>query len=284
LLLVHAHPDDEAIATGATMARYAAEGVRVHVVTCTRGERGEIVDGQLAHLLDGGPDALGKHREGELAAALSEMGVREHEWLGGAGRWWDSGMAGSPDNDDPRAFHRADATATTRAMVEIIRRVRPTVMVSDNENGTYGHPDHIQSHRVTSAALGPAADPAYAPELGEPWQVAKVYWIAIRRVEIMRLIEEAGLEIGDEPPGVADEMITTRIDGRAQLPAKVAPLRAHRSQVDLKNGFFAQKARLPEFGLEHFQLVRGARRLLSSSAQEWEDDLFAGAYGPTPPA
>jgi N-acetyl-1-D-myo-inositol-2-amino-2-deoxy-alpha-D-glucopyranoside deacetylase len=274
LLLVHAHPDDEAIPTGATMALYARDGARVHLVTCTRGERGEVVDESLAHLR-GDPEALAERRVAELADALTELGGAGHDWLGGAGRWWDSGMVGTPDNDDPRAFHRADPAETTRAMVEIVRRVRPDVLVAYDENGGYGHPDHIQAHRVAMAALDPAADPGYAPELGEPWSVRKVYWSVIPKETVARLAEDAGFTISDEMPGVSDDMITAQVDGREFVPAKVAALRAHHSQVDLTNGFFSRFAHRPEFGLEHYQLVRGARGRSGPGEQGWEDDLFA---------
>lgn len=276
LLVVHAHPDDEAIPTGATMARYAAEGAEVHLVTCTRGEHGEIVDEALADLRTAGPEGLGKHRETELAAALAELGVRGHDWLGGAGRWWDSGMVGTPENDDPRSFHRADPAETTAAMVEVFRRVRPTVLVAYDENGGYGHPDHIQAHKVAMAALGPAADPGYAPELGRPWRVEKVYWSVIPREVVERLSVEAGFEIADDMPGVPDGVITAQIDGRRYLPSKIAALRAHRSQVNLEDGFFSRFAQRPEFGLEHYQLVGGTRGPAGAGVHGWEDDLFAG--------
>jgi N-acetyl-1-D-myo-inositol-2-amino-2-deoxy-alpha-D-glucopyranoside deacetylase len=276
LLLVHAHPDDEAIPTGASMVAYARRGASIHLVTCTRGERGEIVDPELAQLRDAGPEGLGKHREVELAAALAELGDPGHEFLGGPGRWWDSGMAGTPDNDDPRAFHRADPADTLRAMVEVIRRERPDVVVCDDDRGSYGHPDHVQAHRVTMAALEPAADPGYAPELGRPWAVRKVYWTAIPRAAVRRMIEDAGLTIGDDMPGVPDDVITTQVDGRPFLDAKLAALRAHRSQVNLTDGFFAKMVHRPEFGLEHFRLVRGERGPAGPGEQGWEADLFAG--------
>jgi N-acetyl-1-D-myo-inositol-2-amino-2-deoxy-alpha-D-glucopyranoside deacetylase len=275
LLVVHAHPDDEAIGTGATMAHYAKQGVPVCLVTCTRGEHGEVVVDDLAELRND-PDRLGRHREVELADALDELGVLGHVWLGGVGRWWDSGMVGTPENDDPRAFARADPAATTRAMVEVLRRERPSVVVCYDERGGYGHPDHIQAHRVTMAALDPAADPDYAPELGEPWRVPKVYWQVIPRSRVLAMAETIGFKLADAMPGVSDETITARIDGRAHLDAKVAALRAHRSQVDLTNGFFAQLVRIPEFAVEHFQLVRGRRGPAGPSEQGWEDDLFAG--------
>ncbi|MBV9314778.1 MAG: N-acetyl-1-D-myo-inositol-2-amino-2-deoxy-alpha-D-glucopyranoside deacetylase [Pseudonocardia sp.] len=276
LLLVHAHPDDEAIATGATIARYAAEGVQVCLVTCTRGEYGDVVDGELAWLRDQGPDALGKHREGELAAALAELGVHRHIWLGGPGRWWDSGMAGAPENDDPRAFMRADFADAVREMVAILRRERPAVVITDDDHGSYGHPDHIQAHRVTVAAVDRAGDPAYAAELGEPWQVAKVYWSALPRSWVRQLVADGVFTLEDEMPGVPDEEITARIDGRAYLPTKMAALRAHRSQVDLNNGPFAVVGHAPQFALEHYRLFHGQRGPGKVDPYDWEDDLFAG--------
>jgi N-acetyl-1-D-myo-inositol-2-amino-2-deoxy-alpha-D-glucopyranoside deacetylase len=276
LLLVHAHPDDEAIPTGATMARYAAEGARVVLVTCTRGEHGEVVTDELAWLRDAGPEALGKQREAELAAALVELGVQHHEWLGGAGRWWDSGMVGTPENDDPRAFARADLDEATRALVTVLRRERPHVVVSDDDNGSYGHPDHVQAHRVTAAALDAAADPGYAPELGRPWTVAKVYWTAMPRSTVQRLVDQGIWEIQDDLPGVPDEQIAARVDGRGYLAAKIAALTAHRSQVNMREGLFATVAQAPEFALEHFRLVRGERGPGDGGEHAWEDDLFAG--------
>ncbi len=276
LLLVHAHPDDEVTATGATMAHYASRGGRVHLVTCTRGEYGEIVDDGLAALRDAGPEALGKHREGELGAALEELGVRGHDWFGGVGRWWDSGMVGTPENDDPKAFANADPAQTLREMVALLRRERPQVVVTYDANGGYGHPDHIQAHRVTMAAIDPAADPEYAPELGEPWQVAKVYWSVLPRSTVLRLVEQGVFEIADEMPGLPDEEITAQVDGRAHLRAKADAFRQYRSQVDLDNGFFGVVVRTPEFALEHFQLVRGERGPAGAGEQGWEDDLFAG--------
>lgn len=276
MLLVHAHPDDEAIPTGATMARYAAQGAQVCLVTCTRGEHGEVVTDELAWLREAGPEALGKHREGELAAALAELGVSRHEWLGGPGRWWDSGMAGTEENGDPRAFASADLDDAVQAMVAIVRRERPHVVISDNDRGSYGHPDHVQAHRVTAAAIDKASDAGYRPELGEPWDVPKVYWSALPRSTVVRLVEQRVWPIESEMPGIPDSEVTTQIDGREHHAAKVAALAAHRSQVNLEEGMFAFAARAPEFGLEHFQLVRGRRGPGSVGEHGWEDDLFAG--------
>ena len=158
LLVVHAHPDDESIGTGATMAKYAAEGARVTLVTCTLGELGEIIPPSMAHLAADSEDRLGEYRIGELAAACAELGVTDHRFLGGAGRWRDSGMMGTEANDDPRCFWRADVNSAARALLDVIRDVRPQVLVTYDANGFYGHPDHIQAHRVACRAFQQAAD------------------------------------------------------------------------------------------------------------------------------
>src|SRR5579872_6038490 len=142
LLLVHAHPDDESIYTGATMARYAAEGAHVTLVTCTLGELGEIIPPSLAHLAAEKEDRLGQYRVGELAAACAALGVTGHRFLGGPGRWRDSGMMGLPSNEDPGCFWQADVDQAAHELVAVIREVRPSVMISYDANGFYGHPDH----------------------------------------------------------------------------------------------------------------------------------------------
>ncbi|WP_093152529.1 N-acetyl-1-D-myo-inositol-2-amino-2-deoxy-alpha-D-glucopyranoside deacetylase [Saccharopolyspora antimicrobica] len=272
-MLVHAHPDDEATATGATMARYSAEGASVALVTCTSGELGEVVSDDLAHLR-GAPDALGEHRRGEIRAALAELGEIRHHWLGGPGRFRDSGMAGEDGNSAPGAFAAADPAEVTRAMVEILRAERPHVVVTYDENGGYGHPDHIAAHRAVMTSLDPAADPDYAPELGEAWQVPKVYWTTLPR-SILKQVEEAGVE-GFEPFTVPDEELTAMVDGRAFHAAKIAALRQYPSQVNLDDGeFFAKLVLRPEFALEHYLLVRGDRGP-GTGPNNWEPDLFAG--------
>jgi N-acetyl-1-D-myo-inositol-2-amino-2-deoxy-alpha-D-glucopyranoside deacetylase len=159
LLVVHAHPDDESIETGATMARYAAAGVPVTLVTCTLGELGEIIPADLAYLGAERGDLLGKYRIGELDAACAALGVRDHRFLGGPGRWRDSGMMGLPSNDDPGCFWQADLDEAALDLVAVIREVRPRVMVSYDDRGFYGHPDHIQAHRVAWRAFQLAGDP-----------------------------------------------------------------------------------------------------------------------------
>ncbi len=160
LLLVHAHPDDESIGTGATMAKYAASGAHVTLVTCTLGELGEIIPPGLAALAADRDDQLGGYRIGELNAACQALGVTDHRYLGGPGRWRDSGMIGTSGNDDPRSFWQADVEEAATVLAAVIREVRPHVMVTYDDDGFYGHPDHIQAHRVAWRAFQLAADPA----------------------------------------------------------------------------------------------------------------------------
>jgi N-acetyl-1-D-myo-inositol-2-amino-2-deoxy-alpha-D-glucopyranoside deacetylase len=273
LLLVHAHPDDESIMTGATMISYARQGATVVLVTCTRGEVGEIVAPDLAGLRDADPDGLGRYRETELAEALAVLGTARHHWLGGCGRWRDSGI---PAQDDPGAFAAADRDEAVRAMVEILRAERPQVVITYDPSGGYGHPDHIQANRVTMAAIDPAADPGFAPELGKPWQVAKVYWMTLSRTAIAAAVD-AGLlpSLEGIPQLSSDEDIAAVVDGREYLDTKVAALRAYRSQVDLEGGLFAALVTMPEFAVEHYLLARGDRGG-GAGPHNWEDDLFAG--------
>ncbi len=226
LLLVHAHPDDESIGTGATIARYAAEGARVTLVTCTLGELGEVIPPDLAYLAGDG-DRLGAHRITELAAACAALGITDQRFLGGPGRWRDSGMMGLPANDSPDCFWRADVPAAAAELAGILREARPQVLVSYDENGFYGHPDHIQAHRVSGAAIRLAADPAHAPPGGPagPWQVAKFYATAMPR----SVAAAAGL-----PYWVPDGQVTTEIDGTGYLAAKTAAMRAHATQIAVK--------------------------------------------------
>ncbi len=213
LLLVHAHPDDESIYTGATMARYAAQGAQVTLVTCTLGELGEIIPPALAHLAAEQEDRLGPYRAGELAAACAALGVADHRFLGGAGRWRDSGMMGTPGNDDPRCFWRADVDVAARALLDVIAEVRPQVLVSYDADGAYGHPDHIQAHRVARRAF----------ERSGPGGPDRFYVTAAP----------------DRPEA------TTDIDGHAYLGRKQDAMRAHETQITVKPPFFALSDGVP---------------------------------------
>jgi N-acetyl-1-D-myo-inositol-2-amino-2-deoxy-alpha-D-glucopyranoside deacetylase len=280
LLFVHAHPDDEAIETGATMAKYAAEGAQVCLVTCTLGEEGEVIPKELRYLAAEREDRLGEFRIGELAAACEALGVRDQRYLGGPGRWRDSGMMGRPSNDDPRCFWQADLDEAGRELVKIVREVRPQVIVTYDDNGFYGHPDHIQAHRVAWRAFEKAADPSYGE--GEPWRVPKFYATAVPLSVLERAIEIpdgpfAGVEkVEDIGFGVPDEQVTTVIDASTHLDAKLAAMRAHRTQIATDGPFFALSNNLGRqaFGVEYYTLLAGERG--AAMADGRETDLFAG--------
>jgi len=288
LLLVHAHPDDESIHTGGTMAKYAAEGARVTLVTCTLGELGEVIPPGLAHLAAGREDRLGRHRIGELKAACAALGVTDQRFLGGPGRWRDSGMMGTRDNDDPRCFWRADVEAAARDLAAVIREVRPQVMVTYDANGFYGHPDHIQAHRVAWRAFHLAPDPAVP---GEPWQVSKFYATALPLSALAEGIEavraEAGRDPGrpaaafdlpasadDFPFGVPDGQVTTEIDVSRYRPAKLAAMRAHATQIAVDGNVYALSNNVAQHAgaVEYYTLLAGP----GPAGRGRERDLFGG--------
>ena len=286
LLLVHAHPDDETIGTGAVMAKYAAEGALVTLVTCTLGEEGEVLVPELAHLASDRDDALGPHRIEELAVACEALGVTDHRFLGGPGRWRDSGMMGTPQNDRLDVFWQADPDEATRALVEVLREVRPQVVVTYDSNGGYGHPDHVQAHRVTVAAVDAAADPAYAPELGESWATEKLYWTAIPKSVLQAGIDHLkqtgdstffGVDSADDLPfGNPDDEVTTEVDARDHLDRKVAAMRAHATQIAVDGPFFALSDNVGQqaMGVEYFVRARPNADIAERDRVR-EADLFA---------
>ncbi|MEU7369542.1 N-acetyl-1-D-myo-inositol-2-amino-2-deoxy-alpha-D-glucopyranoside deacetylase [Streptomyces hygroscopicus] len=283
LLLVHAHPDDESINNGATMAKYAAEGAHVTLVTCTLGEEGEVIPPALAHLAADRDDVLGPHRIGELAAAMDALGVQDHRFLGGPGRYRDSGMMGAPQNGRPDCFWQADLDEAAGYLVAVVREVRPQVLVTYDTDGGYGHPDHIQAHRVAMRAVELAADPDFRPDLGAPHDIAKVYWNCVPRSAVeegFARLRAAGRDspfpgvatVDDVPGVVEDAEVTASVDGTAQAGAKAAAMRAHATQIAVAGPFFALSNDLgqPMFVQEHYRLVKGV------AGAEREDDLFAG--------
>lgn len=293
LLLVHAHPDDETINCGATMAMYAAQGVAVTLVTCTLGDEGEILVPSVAHLAAGRDDRLGEYRHGELDAAMTALGITDVRLLGGAGRWRDSGMAGSPANDNPDCFMRASmetsadlisgdharGSSAVVQLAQVLLDVRPQVVVTYDSNGGYGHPDHIKAHDVTHAAVTAVRD---------QWSVSKVYACARRRVveeqdrhELARLGDAAPFAVGsdDFDWAVEDSAITTAIDASAFSAHKQAAMRAHATQVavsadgdwySLSDGIGARL-----HGVEYFTCVVG-EAAGATDADGFETDLFAG--------
>jgi N-acetyl-1-D-myo-inositol-2-amino-2-deoxy-alpha-D-glucopyranoside deacetylase len=291
MLLVHAHPDDETINNGATMARYVAEGAHVTLLTCTLGEEGEVLVPELAQLAADQADQLGGYRIGELRTAMAALGVTDWRFLGGPGRYRDSGMMGTPANHKPRAFWNADLDEAADSAVAVVREVRPQVLVTYDENGGYGHPDHIQAHRVAMRAVELAADSGHRPDLGPAWDVAKVYWCCMPRsvleqgIDAMAALGEAspfeGLgDIDEVPFAVPDELVDAAVDGRAHAAAKDAAMRSHPTQITVDGPFFAlsNNLGLEVMGTEYYRLVRGERGP-GTGSDGWEDDLFAGVPG-----
>lgn len=291
-MLVHAHPDDECSSTGATMARYVGEGAAVTLVTCTLGELGEIVTDDLQHLAHDRDNTLGAHRLNELTAAMAELGVTDFVRLGGDARWRDSGMAfdensrviPTPDIDDA-AFWRADLLEAANELVVLIRDRRPQVLITYDENGHYGHPDHVQANRVATYASALAGTRSYRPDLGAPWQVQRVLWTAIS-ADTIRTVIRAARAAGesdeffdsfdldsDEPPlmSVRDGDIDVRIDGYAYAAQRFAALRAHVSQIRPDEFFFRMQDAPPgPVWDECFRLASGAAYPTGAR------DLFSG--------
>ncbi|MCL5264826.1 MAG: N-acetyl-1-D-myo-inositol-2-amino-2-deoxy-alpha-D-glucopyranoside deacetylase [Chloroflexi bacterium] len=278
LLAVHAHPDDESIGTGGVLARYSAEGVNTVVVCATDGQAGEIHDPALDPVEARG--RLGAIRREELRCAARELGVRDLRFLG----YRDSGMAGTPENLDPQAFINTDFTEIVGRIVDVTREVRPQVVVTYNERGVYGHPDHIMVHRATVAAFETAGDSKQYPSSAfAPWQPLKLYYTAVPRSQLDRMIDVLrqmgvpspfdGKEFGPEDLATPDDQITTHIDVRAYLDRKRQALRCHRTQITDVSMFLS----LPEsvaadaYGRESFVL---ARTLVDVALPE--DELFDG--------
>ncbi len=294
LMLVHAHPDDETINNGATMAKYVAEGAAVCLVTCTLGEEGEVLVEDLAHLAPDQNDDLGAHRLGELKVAMETLGVTDYVRLGGDGRFRDSGMAYDTQGraiarDVLRdgIFWTTDLLEAANELVPVIRDRRPQVLVTYNEIGNYGHPDHIQAHRVAMYATQLAGVSSYRRDLGEPWTVARVLWITMSKSRMIAGIQ-ALREAGDhetfkhfDPDGPMSVMLSTdaeiavEIDGSPWVAQKIAAMRAHATQITSDGPFFAGAEVLGDdrWAHEYYRLACGVPL---PKGEGWADDLFAG--------
>jgi len=292
-MLVHAHPDDETIGTGVTMAKYAAEGADVCLVTCTLGEEGEVLVDDLLHLAAEHQDDLGPHRLRELDEAMAALKVTDYVRLGGDGRYRDSGMAYDDRGSAiartelrPGIFWTTDLLQATNDLVPLIRSRRPQVLVTYDQNGGYGHPDHVQAHRVALYAYLLAGAPSYRLDLGEPWVVSRVLWTAMSESTLregIRALREAGdtetwkgLEPeGEMPPmAVPDSAIAAMVDGTDYIEQKLAAMRAHRSQIAPDGPFFVMTETFGNraWALEHFRLAAGT----PFPGEGWADDLFVG--------
>lgn len=284
MLMVHAHPDDEVLTTGGVMAKHAAAGDGVTLVTCTLGEEGEILLPAIAHLAADQDDRLGAHRLQELADSMAALGIDDNRILAGAGTYRDSGMMGEASNDRPECFWRADLREAADHLVPVIREVRPQVLVTYDDFGGYGHPDHIQAHRVAMYASQLAAVASYRPDLGDAWDIPRIFWTAFP-VSAIRAGIKALQEMGDKsdfaamdpdniPFAIPDEAVDAAVDVSEQLGAKIDAMKAHASQISLEQGFFSLSNNVgaPVFGTEFFRLVKGTRPAGGATL----DDLFAG--------
>ncbi len=288
LLFVHAHPDDESSQSAGTLSRYVAEGAQVTLVTCTLGEMGEILVPDWAHY---SPAELGQHRISELAEALGIMGIEDHVWLGGPGRYHDSGMDrdekgnACPMTERPDgAFWDADLLEASNHLVEVLRDRRPQVVVTYDPFGNYGHPDHVQAHRVAMYATALAAAPTHRPDLGEPWQVQRVLWLTHNTrlwEQAAATAREQGVTLfGEEPDdersfGPDPSQIVAVVPYGQYLEQAHAALFAHRSQVDPQHDFwrFFDIMRRLEGSGEAYLYAGG---LPFPESDHPAEDLFAG--------
>ena len=276
VLLVHAHPDDETINNGATMAMYAALGASVTLVTCTRGEEGEVLIPELSHLAASATDSLGQHRITELALAMKELGVADHRFLGeGVKLYRDSGMIGTEPNNRPDVFWQADLDEAADLLVRVIDEVKPHVLITYDEFGGYGHPDHIQAHRVAMRAA----------EKSE-WDIPKIYWnvmpvsVIQEGIDAMKGIDSEfwGAEKAEDLPFAKDDsFVHALVDGNAYVDKKMNAMKAHSTQIAVDGPFFAlsNNVGLQVWGNEYYTLVKGEKSA-PLNEKGYESDLFAG--------
>ena len=279
LLLVHAHPDDETINNGVTMAKYAKDGAQVTLVTCTRGEEGEVLVAELSNLASDKDDKLGQHREIELKDAMAHLGISDFRFLGAPNKKWrDSGMMGTPQNDRKDVFWQSDLEEAANELVKIILEIKPQVLITYDEFGGYGHPDHIKAHRVAMRAA----------EIAETkgWKIEKIYWNTMPRSVIQMGIEKMkevgsdffGAESADDLPfAKPDELVTSVVHASEYVPQKLAAMKAHATQIAVDGPFFAlsNNLGLSVWGDEYYTIVKG-EKAAPFDENGRELDLFAG--------
>lgn len=278
LMLVHAHPDDETINNGITMSHYASKGHHVTLVTCTRGEEGEVLVADLAHLASDQQDRLGEHREGELADAMEILGINDFRFLGTPlRRYRDSGMMGTPPNERSESFWKSDLEIASADLAEVMLEIKPHVLITYDEFGGYGHPDHIKANQIAMRA---------AEKIRGEWQVQKIYWNTIPISVIEEGIEamkDSGSQFfgvdkaEDFPFAKPDSMVTSVITDESLVERKMAAMRAHATQITVDGPFFALSNNLgvKVWGQEFYTLVYGD---VAGPFDEngREIDLFAG--------
>ena len=279
LLLVHAHPDDETINNGATMAKYVAEGAKVTLVTCTRGEEGEVLLPALANLASSIDDKLGEHRVIELTNAMAELGIKDFRFLGAPDKKWrDSGMMGTPPNERSDVFWQADLDEAASDLAKIILEIKPQVMITYDEIGGYGHPDHIKAHQVAMRGAELASNAG--------WTISKIYWNTMPRSVIQNGIDKMkevgsdffGAESADDLPfAKPDELVTSLIKAPEYVDKKMAAMKAHETQISVDGPFFAlsNNLGLSIWGDEYYTLVKGEKAAPFDSDGR-ELDLFSG--------
>ncbi|MGA1416610.1 MAG: N-acetyl-1-D-myo-inositol-2-amino-2-deoxy-alpha-D-glucopyranoside deacetylase [Candidatus Nanopelagicaceae bacterium] len=278
LMLVHAHPDDETINNGVTMAHYVRKGHHVTLVTCTRGEEGEVLVPELSHLASGAEDKLGEHRVGELADAMAVLGVTDFGFLGeGSVRYRDSGMMGTPPNERDDCFWKADLDSAASVLAKEMLAKKPDVLITYDEFGGYGHPDHIKAHQVAMRA---------AEMIRNEWEIRKIYWNTIP-ISVIEAGISAMKEVGSDFWGVEkaedfpfakpDELVTTVISNEDLVDLKMAAMKAHATQITVDGPFFALSNNLgvKVWGQEFYTLVYGEKAGPFDS-QGREIDIFAG--------
>jgi N-acetyl-1-D-myo-inositol-2-amino-2-deoxy-alpha-D-glucopyranoside deacetylase len=279
LLLVHAHPDDETINNGVTMAKYAKDGAQVTLVTCTRGEEGEVLVAELASLASDKDDKLGQHREIELKDAMVHLGISDFRFLGAPNKKWrDSGMMGMPQNDRADVFWKSDLEESANELVSVILEIKPQVLITYDEFGGYGHPDHIKAHQVSMRAA----------EIAETkgWRIEKIYWNTMPRSVIQMGIEKMkevgsdffGAESADDLPfAKPDELVTSVVHASEFVPQKLAAMKAHATQIAVDGPFFAlsNNLGLSVWGDEYYTIVKG-EKAAPFDENGRELDLFAG--------
>ncbi len=275
LMAIYAHPDDEILGSGGTLASYAAMGSRVVLVCATRGEVGEISDPTLAT-----PETLGEVREQELRCAAETLGIHDVYFLD----YRDSGMEGTPENEDARAFVQADMVEITAKLVGLIRSERPQVVVTFEPYGGYGHPDHKMAHKAAVAAFDAASDPQQFPEQGEVWHPQRLFYSAIPTsfwLEMRDHMAAAGMDtsrfdsIQTNPERFPDEKITTEVEVSRFVDAKFAAALCHATQFGAESIF----RRVPESVFkqisshEHFAQARPDPQAVAAPAHDLFQEL-----------
>ena len=276
---MHAHPDDETINNGVTIAKYAAEGVQVTLVTCTRGEEGEVLVESLANLASSRDDKLGEHREIELKTAMGYLGIKDFRFLGSPNKKWrDSGMIGTAQNERKDVFWQADLNEAAQELVKIILEIKPQVLITYDEFGGYGHPDHIKAHQVAMLAAELASN--------QGWKISKIYWNTMPKSVIQMGIDKMK-EVGssffgadsveDLPFAKPDELVTSVIKAPDYVEKKLEAMKAHETQISIDGPFFAlsNNLGLSVWADEYYTLVKGEKsKPFDESGREI--DLFAG--------